>query len=434
MVFSLATISSFYGSLPDSIREQSGSVSEYYDDFMAYAESIQQTTDLEFKVKIQQEQETTNQHQEPEIDDVDAATFQIATEITDSVTIQNTSPEITTSTKAQLDLKEKNRSQSQNQEDEESDGRSIYHGYDVRSMTVVLQRPPLEPSDLELLAVGDGAFDEKSNYYGLNAWSTLSTLVAVNRPPPKPPNFTEDDSGKLRSLAHEIGCTIPGIGDEGLAASSGAEDGAIAKGNVVDAKAEPFSHLGDNDAADLNCGGCAKDTDDGTRPAASVNIGESTTSARSAEVDAIASMTDGGLRAVFPWDREEATRMWVLDEPEIPKVTMVVAEKMVVANLLRARARVVQRPPPKPPHLSPVMVVLGKAAATRKDGSEVPSFCGFKNGEKRGRGFLEAAAGVSGFSQSVGDRRALGLAVVELTAIHGGEKHGNLFEEESLLF
>ncbi|MED6201194.1 hypothetical protein PIB30_092494, partial [Stylosanthes scabra] len=41
MVLSLATISSFYGSLPDSIREQLGSVSKYYEDFMAYAESIQ---------------------------------------------------------------------------------------------------------------------------------------------------------------------------------------------------------------------------------------------------------------------------------------------------------------------------------------------------------------------------------------------------------
>ncbi|MED6178074.1 hypothetical protein PIB30_104224 [Stylosanthes scabra] len=413
---------------------------------------FKQTTDPEFKVKIQQEQETTDQHQEPEIDDVDAATFQIATEITDSATIQNTGLEITTSTKAQLDLKEQNRSQSQNQEDEESDERSIYHGCDVRSMTVVLQRPPPEPPDLESLAVGDGVFDEKSNYYGLNAWSTLSTLVAANRPPPKLPNFTEDGGGELRSLAHEIGCTTPAVGDEGLTASSSAEDGAVAKGNVVDAKAEPFLHfLGDDDAANLNCGGCARDADDGTRPAASVNIGESTTSARSAEVGAIASMTDGGLRArllrrfisltpppllvaVFPWDREEEMRMWVSDEPEIAKVTMVVAEKMAVANLVRARARVVQRPPPKPPHLSSVMVVLGKAVATRKDGSGVPSFCGFRNGEKRGRGFLAAVAGVSGFSQSVGGRRAPGLAVVELTAIHGGEKHDNLFEEESLLF
>ncbi|MED6203745.1 hypothetical protein PIB30_002514 [Stylosanthes scabra] len=71
--------------------------------------------------------------------------------------------------------------------------------------------------------------DERRNYYRFNA---RSMLTVANRPPPKPPDFTEDGGCELRSLADEIGCTTPGVRDEGLTASSGAEDGAVAKGTT----------------------------------------------------------------------------------------------------------------------------------------------------------------------------------------------------------
>ncbi|MED6213042.1 hypothetical protein PIB30_089449 [Stylosanthes scabra] len=127
MVLSLATISSFYGSLPDSIRKQSGSISEYYHNFMAYVDSI-------------------------------------------SVSDPAIGPEFTTGTKPQLDSKEQNRSQSQSQEDDESDAKNIYHEFNAQN-----------------------------------------TLVAANRPPSKPPIFTEDGGGEQQSLAHEIGCTTLGV-------------------------------------------------------------------------------------------------------------------------------------------------------------------------------------------------------------------------------
>ncbi|MED6204695.1 hypothetical protein PIB30_011378 [Stylosanthes scabra] len=289
-MLSLATVSSFYGSLSDLIIVQTGTVNDYFgtvndyfDAFFAHAENVgftnleilipffingfkiqihreifgkqysslldvwlnEQTNPViqvnlanpdpeiqkseqveaepEFHTQIEsamqeqchliqhsrvdsdtkfQEQESENQQSEYEIDEVDPAT----------------GPEFTTGTKPQLDSKEKNRSQSQIQEDDESDEKSICHGFNARS-----------------------------------------TLVAANRPPPKPPNFTEDGSGEQRSLAHEIGCTTPGVGDEGLVASSGAKDGAVAKGKLESTEVEPVKD-GVHDSKTTLCKGGERST------------------------------------------------------------------------------------------------------------------------------------------------------------------------------
>ncbi|MED6108203.1 hypothetical protein PIB30_021340 [Stylosanthes scabra] len=149
------------------------------------------------------------------------------------------------------------------QEDEdEFDDRNIHNGFDDRSTTVAVQRPPPEPPDLESLVVGDG------------------------------------EPAAARS------CRPEDLMDSATGIHSGAEDGAVAKRNVDNGKAELFLHfLGDDDAAVLNCGGCVRDVDEGTRPSTSVKT-----------------TTDGGLwtrwlrrfvsltpppllAAVLPWNR-----------------------------------------------------------------------------------------------------------------------------------
>ncbi|MED6109399.1 hypothetical protein PIB30_033190 [Stylosanthes scabra] len=71
------------------------------------------------------------------------------------------------------------------------------------------------------------------------------------------------------------------------------------------------------------------------------------------------------MAVVFPWDREEATRIVVSNALETTEVMMVVEKERAVANLVRARAGVAQRLPPKPPHLT---VVLGEAAVAVANG------------------------------------------------------------------
>ncbi|MED6170644.1 hypothetical protein PIB30_033014 [Stylosanthes scabra] len=106
----------------------------------------------------------------------------------------------------------------------------------------------------------------------------------------------EDESDKRRDY---YGFSARSVGDDGVAAINGAEDGAVATENVVDAKAEPFLHFSEEDeATDLNCGGDADDVDDGTE--SSVEVGASTKEAEnsvsgSAGNGAVVRVTDGGL-------------------------------------------------------------------------------------------------------------------------------------------
>ncbi|MED6170343.1 hypothetical protein PIB30_029946 [Stylosanthes scabra] len=125
-------------------------------------------------------------------------------------------------------------SQFQHQEDEDdSDARSIYLGSDDRSATVVVHRPPPEPPDLNSVAVGKG--------------EPTSTLVLATTTLHRSEDVKDAETG----------------------VHSGAEDGAVAKGNVDSAKAEQFSHfLEDDDVADLNYSGGAGD---GARASAEVS-------------------------------------------------------------------------------------------------------------------------------------------------------------------
>ncbi|MED6149201.1 hypothetical protein PIB30_060224 [Stylosanthes scabra] len=91
------------------------------------------------------------QNSEAEFDEGDAATIQNVTKFTDLTTIPNPAPEI----QATVQRPEIIASKIHNiQEDEdEYDGRSIYLGCDDRSATIVVQRPPPEPPDLNSDAV-----------------------------------------------------------------------------------------------------------------------------------------------------------------------------------------------------------------------------------------------------------------------------------------
>ncbi|MED6201287.1 hypothetical protein PIB30_093391 [Stylosanthes scabra] len=140
--------------------------------------------------------------------------------------------DLTKSTKPDLNS-DTNRSQFQRQNDEdedELDERRLYHGSADWSATIVVQRPPPEQPDLYSVAVG--------------GHEPASSVVTA-----------EAGLCRTKDLMH-----------------SGAEDGAIAKGNVDSRKAELFSHfLEDDDTADLNCGGGAGDVDDGTTRSAEVD-------------------------------------------------------------------------------------------------------------------------------------------------------------------
>ncbi|MED6108212.1 hypothetical protein PIB30_021507 [Stylosanthes scabra] len=125
--------------------------------------------------------------------------FQIATEITNSVITQNTSPEFTTRTTPQLYSTKQKQSQFQSQEDDESDEQSIYLGCDDRRTRVVVQRPPPESPDLTLLAEGEGDL----------ASAVVAAEVRSCRP---------DD---LRNAVTGTHC--------------GAEDGTVTKGKWTDA-------------------------------------------------------------------------------------------------------------------------------------------------------------------------------------------------------
>ncbi|MED6195558.1 hypothetical protein PIB30_038982 [Stylosanthes scabra] len=243
--------------------------------------SIAEITDLDFQFQISTELAPTYQKPKSSRQITEITTSEQANSESEFQILHNSSAN-------QKDKWNSANSEDQKQEDEdESKERSNYHGCDDRSVAVVVQRPPPEPPDLESLSVGDG---EQAV-----AWSY------------KPEDLMDAATG----------------------IHSGAEDSAVAKGNVDNGKAESFSHfLGDDDTADLNCSGCVRDVDEGTRPATSVNIGESTASARSGtEHGAIGTTTDGGLRArrflsltpppllaaVLPWNRGGEEEVWSHD-------------------------------------------------------------------------------------------------------------------------
>ncbi|MED6136097.1 hypothetical protein PIB30_052847 [Stylosanthes scabra] len=187
-----------------------------------------------------------------------------------------------------------------------------------------------------------------------------STGKSAHRPPPEPPNFTSDGGDELRSLTHEIDGTTQGDGDEVLAASNRAENGAVAKGKVetevttsstwrthesVRVEADNgdvvtqtwwCSSKKDNDAADQNRGDYSSEVAGGAPHSA--EIGASTKGNREiwAATGRAASMKEEGgaalivssdnghrgrrvlpffgkspilLAATFPWDRDS----WALE-------------------------------------------------------------------------------------------------------------------------
>ncbi|MED6178102.1 hypothetical protein PIB30_104478, partial [Stylosanthes scabra] len=148
-----------------------------------------QITIPEFEAQIQSEQETEKRKSESEIGEGNA------------IIIQNTDPEFTTIAKPQLHSTQQIRSQFQIQSQSQEDGdvfdeKGIYYGSDDRSVTIVVQRPPPEPPNLNSVAVVE--------------YEPESAVVTAKTGSCK----TEDLSDAMASI------------------HSGAEDGAVVKGKV----------------------------------------------------------------------------------------------------------------------------------------------------------------------------------------------------------
>ncbi|MED6175884.1 hypothetical protein PIB30_082522 [Stylosanthes scabra] len=130
--------------------------SDYHGDFQNSNNSSWDQIQASLKILLSYSLILTNpdpeiQNSEAEFDEGDAATIQNATKFTDPTTISNPAPEIQTTVQSP----EITASKIHNlQEDEdESGGRSIYLGCDDRSATIVVQQPPPEPPDLNSVAV-----------------------------------------------------------------------------------------------------------------------------------------------------------------------------------------------------------------------------------------------------------------------------------------
>ncbi|MED6173550.1 hypothetical protein PIB30_060495, partial [Stylosanthes scabra] len=124
----------------------------------------------------------------------------------------------------------------------------IYHGCDDRSATVVLQRPPPEPPDLNSVTVGEGE----------PALSMVTT-----------------ESGSCRT--EDLLDTVTGIYND-------AQDGAVTKGNVDSTEVEPAE--------------AGNGVDDGTESSSEVGASAKKKRRRiTAGLDGTPRVTGGGLRA-----------------------------------------------------------------------------------------------------------------------------------------
>ncbi|MED6171290.1 hypothetical protein PIB30_039457 [Stylosanthes scabra] len=255
--------------------------------------------------------QSKNHHSEYEIQEEE--TIQNTIEITDPSTIQHSDLEFTNITKPELHSQQQNTSQFQIQSQEVEDEfyeRSIYYGCDDRSTTILVQRPPLEPPDLNSVAVGEG---------------DLASAVFM----------TEEGDATLGDG------TTQGKGDARPMANSSTEDGAVvkekaeiadldmARAGMVQRPPPKLPHLnpykaalGDSSTVKILVAGRIGAMDDGGEQDTSINVvsteemqtwvttvveGELTTSA---EVDASAkekrrriiagvdvTMTEGGFKA-----------------------------------------------------------------------------------------------------------------------------------------
>ncbi|MED6157134.1 hypothetical protein PIB30_020452 [Stylosanthes scabra] len=354
--------------------------------------SEDENSDSEIHVQIQPDLDPKIQKSECEISEGDEAIVQNATNVTDPAPIQQSNPEnsfainedkfevqyldsgisklenealkipeITASTTPRFNSEKQNNSefQSQNDEDDdELDERTLYRELADRNATVVVDRPPPEPPDLHSVAVGEGELGS----------SVIKAAVSSRRPE------------NLETVT---------------AIHSGAEDGVVAKGNVVDVGSADLTR-GSSAVVGASVEGMW--TMAGRTTAATVAYGGILTR----RLRWFVSLTPPPLLAVvFPWDRDGGRTCVGLQRwpeslvenrakatansgarwqrkrtetgaghgtPVAGGVKMAVAEKMAVAKMVRARARVAQRSPPKPHHLCPVMVGVGEAATAVADG------------------------------------------------------------------
>ncbi|MED6134637.1 hypothetical protein PIB30_038820 [Stylosanthes scabra] len=154
---------------------------------------IQPNSDPEF-----QEQDSENQNSEAQIDEGDASTIQIVTAISYPSSTQIADTEFKKITRPQLNSKPQNRSQFQSQYDENEDElqeRRFYRGSEDWNTAVVVQRPPPESPDLQ---------------------SLVEELFPIQTP-----------TCQNMTVVAENECEI----------HTGAEDVAVAKGNVDDDEA-----------------------------------------------------------------------------------------------------------------------------------------------------------------------------------------------------
>ncbi|MED6193911.1 hypothetical protein PIB30_023576 [Stylosanthes scabra] len=202
MVLSLATISSFYGSLADSIIVQTGTVNDYFDEFSAHANNIG-VTDPELLIPCF----------------INQLNIQIYRKIFGK-DYRSLLYVFLRATICEMNLEEDEQLDPDNQEDGDVfDEKRIYYGSDDRSATVVVHWPLPEPPDLNSVAVGEGEPE--------------STVV-----------FAAATSHRLEKVRD----TMTGV-------DSGAENGAVAKGKVEDRVAESnntSSSLDDNEVDRLN--------------------------------------------------------------------------------------------------------------------------------------------------------------------------------------
>ncbi|MED6174346.1 hypothetical protein PIB30_068191 [Stylosanthes scabra] len=208
-------------------------------------------------------------------------------------------------------------------------------------------------------------------------WSVLARVAVTHEPPPELPdlysNAVKDGATTTEMvIALAMSCTPENLKKVKIGVRSGVEDGVVVKGKVKDNGAYAVE-VGDEARTSAEVGASAKENDRRRAEYSEAqNHNGRTTQPRSNVAEGahgfgcpclIVAKPQPLMAAVFPWDREEATRTVVSDAPETTEVTMDVAEERAVANLVRARAGVAQRPPSNPPHLIPVTVVLGEAAA-----------------------------------------------------------------------
>ncbi|MED6211287.1 hypothetical protein PIB30_072253, partial [Stylosanthes scabra] len=230
----------------------------------SYPESqaqMQQVSDSEIHVQIHpdQESEIQNQNVKSGISKLENGALQI--------------PEFTASTKPQFNSKKQNKSQFQTQYDEDEDE------LEEPQRVVVVHRLPPELPDLQSLAMGEVP--------------TAEVLV----------------------MTEAITRTLEDLKEVDTGVRSGVEDGAVAKGKVVDAKTELFSHLWvDNEDVDMHCGAEAGDVDDGKSEIATFVEGAPRVTGRCLQalwfgrVCPMVAKPPPLLAAVFSWTQAEATR------------------------------------------------------------------------------------------------------------------------------